>query len=66
MRARKTTRGGARTGAGRPAAGAAGATRRVNVTLDDQTLDILRGVGGGNVSEGIRILAARVNTASRP
>ncbi len=33
-------------------------TMRVNVTLDAATRERLRAIGGGNVSEGIRIAAA--------
>ena len=62
MTPRKPQRGGKRQGAGRPTE-ATGPTRRVNVTLDDATLEILRRVGSGNVSEGIRLLAARAEAA---
>ena len=49
-RALTATHGGAREGAGRPAAG----VRRVNVSLDTATLQRAAEIGAGNVSEGLR------------
>jgi hypothetical protein len=51
-------RGGARTGAGRPAADEQQGLRRRNVMLDDETADWLRALGDGELSLGIRRAAA--------
>lgn len=53
-------RGGAREGAGRPAADGASGMSRVNVTLDSGTIAKLRELGGGNLSVGIRVAAHRL------
>ena len=50
----KANRGGKREGAGRPGLG----VKRLNVTLDEDTIETLRALGDGNVSEGIRRAAA--------
>jgi len=52
----KTKRGGKREGAGRPAT--INATIRTTVTLDETTLAKLQTISP-NISEAIRILAAR-------
>lgn len=56
-------RGGARAGAGRPAADGARAMSRRNVMLDDDTVDWLRELGGGELSAGIRKAAAVLRAA---
>lgn len=48
----KSGRGGARPGAGRRPGVLP--TKRVNVSLDEQTLATARAIGDGNVSEGLR------------
>jgi hypothetical protein len=50
---RKTpsTHGGKREGAGRPSIGG----RRVQLTLDDKTIDKGTDIGEGNLSRGVRI-----------
>lgn len=48
-------RGGPREGSGRPAIG-----RSYTVRLDDAAATALRGLGGGNLSEGIREAARRM------
>ena len=53
-----TTRGGAREGAGRKPI-APGGTVRATVTLPADALDLLRELGEGNVSEGVRLLVER-------
>lgn len=55
----KGEHGGARTGAGRKPITAGGPVPRRQVTFDDETKDLLKAIGNGNVSEGIRI-AARI------
>jgi hypothetical protein len=45
------TRGGKRQGAGRPSTG----VRRVQVSLDDETIDKATNIGDGNLSRGVRI-----------
>ena len=52
-----TKRGGARKGAGRPVEGHP--KRQVTVNLDQTTEDALKRLGGGNLSLGIRLAAAR-------
>ncbi len=54
----KSKRGGARPGAGRPTE-CGEPMSRVQVSLDQATVTIMRAFGGGNVSAGIR-KAARV------
>ena len=44
-------RGGKREGAGRPAIG----VRKVQLTLDDETIDKGTDIGDGNLSRGVRI-----------
>jgi hypothetical protein len=44
-------RGGKREGAGRPALG----VRKVQISLDDETIDKGTNIGGGNLSRGVRI-----------
>ena len=60
----KAGHGGARPGAGRKPKSATGPAPRRQVTLDDETLAILRELGDGNVSEGIRV-AARIAAEAR-
>lgn len=58
--AKTTTHGGARARAGRRTEHPDGAAMtRVNVSLDERTMELLKVVGEGNLSRGIR-LAARV------
>ena len=45
--------GGSRKGAGKPALYGK-AMKRYNVMLDDETVKVLKELGGGNLSEGIR------------
>ena len=45
------TRGGKREGAGRPALG----VRKVQISLDDETIDKGTEIGEGNLSRGVRI-----------
>ena len=52
-------RRGARAGAGRPLLGDAPMQRK-NVSLDARSIDVLRMLGGGDLSAGIRRAAARV------
>lgn len=54
------TRGGVRANAGRKI-GAGGPKKNRAVTLDDETIDILKEYGGDNLSEGIRRAAVLVN-----
>jgi hypothetical protein len=53
---KKGKKGGKQPGAGRPIS--VGATIRITATLDQSTLDTLKAVSP-NISEAIRILAAR-------
>lgn len=50
----RTKRGGKRPGAGRPSLGR---SERINSWQSPETVAQLRALGGGNVSEGIRIAA---------
>lgn len=54
-RQQESKRGGKRKGAGRPAIG-----DRYTMRLDDQTVETLRQLGGGNLSEGAREAARRL------
>ncbi len=56
-----STHGGDRPGAGRPTVG----ELRINVRLDRATVERLRAIGDGNVSEGIR-RAAKTATPPAP
>ena len=47
----KSKRGGRREGAGRPSTG----VRKVQVTLDDETINKGTNIGEGNLSRGVRI-----------
>ena len=47
----KASHGGSRCGAGRPRGGL---TRRINVTLDVETIEYAKRLGNGNLSAGIR------------
>ena len=49
-----TTHGGARRNAGRKTELPGDATHRVQVTVDEKTLVLLRVLGGGNLSRGVR------------
>jgi len=60
----KKTRGGTREGAGRKPIGDRPMTRH-QVMLDISTVDKLRALGGGNLSEGIRLSARRINVKRR-
>ena len=55
-------RGGKREGAGRPPAG----VRRVQVTLDDETIDKGTNIGDGNLSRGVRIAVKEHKTRRKP
>lgn len=55
----KETRGGARPSSGKKTELMGQPTRRVQVSLDERTLELLGVLGGGNTSKGIRV-AARV------
>lgn len=57
LRGTDMPRGGARPGAGRKPADGATGLRRVNVSLDQASIDALRGLGGGDLSAGIRAAA---------
>lgn len=56
--------GGARHGAGRPKLDTGG-TKDRRVSLDDQTVEIMRKIGSGNLSKGIRLAAAKISTESQ-
>jgi len=56
-----STHGGARPNSGRPTVGDV----RINVRLDRATVERLRAIGDGNVSEGIR-RAAKTATPPAP
>lgn len=56
------THGGAREGSGRPKIGA----QRVNVSLDEETLNRAREIGAGNVSEGLRRAVAVYQKSTDP
>ena len=49
----KKSHGGARKGAGKPALYGKAMIRK-NVMLNPETIEILKALGGGNLSEGIR------------
>jgi hypothetical protein len=57
---KRKSHGGERENAGRPTE-ADTPTSRINVTLDEKTAEILRGIGGGNLSAGIREAARRIS-----
>ena len=60
IEAAEPRRGGARQGGGvKPADGAQGVIRK-NVTLDQASIDALRTLGGGDLSLGIRLAAAKL------
>lgn len=60
IEAAEPRRGGARQGGGvKPADGAQGVLRK-NVTLDQASIDALRKLGGGDLSLGIRLAAAKL------
>jgi hypothetical protein len=52
----RSSRGGKREGAGRPSIG----VRKVQLTLDDQTIKKGTAIGDGNLSLGVRIAVASV------
>ena len=52
--AKKSTRGGARKGAGRKAVDSTGPVERKTVTLDVKTIQTMRNLGEGDLSRGIR------------
>lgn len=54
-------RGGRRENQGRKAQDGAVDTVRVNVTLDQSTIDNAREIGDGNLSAGIRIAVAKAS-----
>jgi hypothetical protein len=65
-----TKRGGARPGSGPKALTAGGAPvvglKRVNLMLDAASVEKAREIGGGNVSQGVRIALAEYQTVRRP
>lgn len=50
MKRKTEGRGGKREGAGRPSTG----VRKVQITLDEQTIDEGKKIGDGNLSRGVR------------
>jgi hypothetical protein len=56
----KSTRGGAREGAGRKRI-SADLTRRVNISIGDATSELYRQAGDGNLSEGLRRVASMLD-----
>jgi len=54
-------RGGVREGQGRKAPDGVVDTMRVNVSLDQATIDNARDIGDGNLSAGIRIAVAKAS-----
>lgn len=52
-----SNRGGAREGAGRKRL-SYGLTRRINISITDETAERYRQAGNGNLSEGLRRVAA--------
>jgi hypothetical protein len=58
---RANTHGGAGRGGGRKCLDGATDTKRRNVSIDDASADVLRGLGDGDLSLGIRRAAARIN-----
>ena len=61
----KDNRGGTRTHSGKKTELYGQPTRRVQVTLDERTLELLAVLGGGNVSKGIRVAARAAYRPSR-
>ena len=53
-------RGGAGRGQGRKSADGATGLRRRNISIDDASADILRALGDGDLSLGVRRAAARL------
>ena len=58
-------RGGIREGQGRKAQDGVVDTVRVNVSLDQATIDQARDIGDGNLSAGIRIAVAKASKKNR-
>lgn len=56
---KKTNRGGPRKGAGRHTGDGAKGMKRYNVSLDPETVETARQIGGGNISQGIRLAVKR-------
>ncbi len=54
-----TPKGGTREGAGKPSLFGK-PMKRINVMLDQKTIAILKALGNGNLSEGIRKAAALI------
>lgn len=61
---RAGSHGGAGRGQGLKAADGATALRRFNVTLDDKSVNILRHLGGGELSLGIRRAASHITSGT--
>lgn len=61
----KDNRGGTRPRSGKKTELYGQPTRRVQVTLDERTLELLAVLGGGNVSKGIRVAARAAYRPSR-
>jgi hypothetical protein len=62
MTRKKRTHGGKREGAGRPATG----VRKVQLTLDDETIDKGTDIGEGNLSHGVRVAVKEYKAPKRP
>lgn len=56
----KSTHGGPGRGGGRKPTG----VKRVYVTLDQETIERAREIGGGNLSEGIRLAVSQSSPAA--
>jgi hypothetical protein len=57
----RDSRGGKREGAGRPSTG----VRKVQLTLDDQTINKGTAIGDGNLSRGVRIAVSLASEKRR-
>jgi len=55
----KSTHGGRGRGGGRPRLDGDAQAKRINVSLDQATIDRAREIGDGNLSEGIRRAVSR-------
>ena len=62
---KKGGRGGSRPGAGRKTKDGITKTKRVNVSLDAETLDKAQQIGAGNVSEGVRRAIKRFKLSTK-
>jgi hypothetical protein len=64
--ARANTQGGAGRGGGRKCMDGATGTKRRCVSIDDASADVLRGLGDGDLSLGIRRAAAQIKAQPTP